>query len=1355
MEAELLSLFGPMLEDDEAQLGEQDEAQVSEIESEIGLIIDQLKDVEEDYGAHPTEGEWNADAPSSKIKSCLYHLVGIFHKASALFHEDYCKAFNPKSRTALRLIHIRKFFLSHEETLAMVVTVALMEGMDVMLSCIALKLLQLLWSSMLDPDYPVVTDPLGLGLLRVTFDEVTGYDFDRVVKLAANPEALSGAHAVQRALATSLLRHCVRDVENCYKFVEHKDGYLKILLRRLIAYHPRERPRSPRKKSSPRKRKPPAQLSAASTASPPTAPADRIVVPLRRGRPGGSGTPGTPAIGSAVASPTAFPTSPRRTAEKRQREDEDPREVAVVQGSAGSGPVVNPVVAGSASSGPPPRLRRRGLASRIRRVTEVVQDDTLFPIGCHPAAPPPQSLQELDTLGVLHVMSGVATCQETLAPALQYDMVGVLMHLLHPSHRAVRSHDTVIAGYNVIAALLTYKRIAFQFLEADGLEQIVDDAMLSTDAGNSAVVQGQCCALLQFTKITSALERFACTKKHIIPKLVLLLVTLLKGKHSVVHRREAGLLLYECFSIPTLLEGFDSHQDSLSVLVNALDESSKQSDCSSGVEASLTLALTAYIKSHLFLSTSVLWPASQNFGKGVYRSSPHKVLPNKASVILTFLELPLSVIQQRQSGPDKKVAHIRAPGSSTGGTLLTRSRLTFIDNLEKCGVIPVLLRILRIALRWTATQTLEPVLFLLEVLSSIPFLHSIIARCDLGENPVTCGLALLLEVSNESWDDFQKGEAPRHVNVSALTCIRKLVTPAQFDEQSRQDYDEIWQLFRINSGVRTVLDCFLEGSSAPPALVDHSRSEAVRILLAMTPHPTLRGMLAKLGVPKLLLGILHGHTELHNADSTNPIDRPTAVFYNIFKQAATLVVTLVTSGKSPGHEQSMWELPTMDSALKRLEKSVIVQGTDVEFSDRELLEIIQVYLKGQGLERAAEVLKKEARLGGVSAPQRPLHDLSDIVKGFLKKQHMDCKNPVSTLPAFSLCRGTQPALRAATTEKRAPHSNVALRVRERMWNHNTRSHARYDRRLVYTHMKSNVLRRGHSHAQIISLQFDREGTGVFLGLNSGTIVYCKTQNVVEKDAQDYQVREEPEPVTGMRLSRLHEKCVIWSEAMLSLHTVGGDAGVSDALFSLEGRSGVFGNYNRDLLTVTSVGESKSSLYNLETNATVATFYDQDRTLENEFNLACTDPQDHLLLSDSVLYDIRQSTQSPIYSYDKFTHNSRGIFAPSMNEVIIDKDVCKKAKKKKKAAEIAHNRGNYGAPTIYQKTKNKIKKKHNTGVGHPYTQTDPRHSRPLSVPHEPQLGRERHLRYVLFLLPPPPSLNNLSQGTSHATQTATR
>eukprot|EP01061_Rhynchopus_euleeides_P018556 TRINITY_DN30710_c0_g1_i2.p1 TRINITY_DN30710_c0_g1~~TRINITY_DN30710_c0_g1_i2.p1 ORF type:complete len:1073 (+),score=354.00 TRINITY_DN30710_c0_g1_i2:410-3220(+) len=780
--------------------------------------------------------------------------------------------------------------------------------------------------------------------------------------------------------------------------------------------------------------------------------------------------------------------------------------------------------------------------------------------------------------------------------------------------------------------------------------------MRTLDKSNAAVVQGQFCALLQFTKITSALERFASAHPDGVPKLVHLLTTSLRGPCKV-HRRESALLLSECCKIPLCLQVFDENPENLAALVNAADDSSRGTDCSKGVEASFCMAFSAYVKAHILIATSVLWPASPKLGKALCRSV-HKALPiGMVENIVTYLEQPLAVIQQRAHGPDKKVsADIRSPGCTTGLSVLTRSRLSAVDRIESLGTVQIVLRILRAALRWTAVETLEPALRLLETLCSIPFLHTTVAKCDLDESPVVSGLGLLLEVTTEDWDEFQKGDLPRHVNAIALGCIRRVVTPAVYDETSRADSDDIWQLFRINNGVRTVLNALHETA---PTVGAYMRCTAARILLAMAPHPTLRNMLAKLGVPKLLLDILHD-----GASSSEPCQH-----FDVFKQAATLAVTLLTSGTPAGAQgASTWEVvPEMDSALKRLEKSIIVQGADIDFSQRELLEIVQGYLASAGLTRSAEALRREAKLGqqgsaaqgGVaSSGLRPLHQLPDIVKGFLRKQHMECKNPISTLPAFSLRKGMQPALRAATSDRRPACSNVALRIRQRMMCHNTKGHGHYDRRLIYSHLKPMVLRRGHTHAQITSMQFDRTGENVFLGLSSGMVIQCMTHNAVEKDTAEFQVREDPEPVTGMRLSGLNDRGVIWSESMLSVHRFGsrGEDGISESIFTLDGRAAVFGNYKPGLLAVTSAGEAKASLYSLDTQQTVATFSDKDRLLDNELNLACTDALDQMLLSDSILYDVRQGGASPVYRYDKFTHNSRGIFAPSQNEVIIDKEV---------------------------------------------------------------------------------------------------
>ena len=1228
--------------DGEPDLDSEDEEEVLGVESAILELGDRLKAVQSEYGSYPTNGEWNADEPCVKIKKCLYELAGIMHSEASRFNKQYMTTYDAAGKAGRRLLRTRKFLTSHLTTaMNMIVTIALLPGMDVSLSCLALKVLQLMWSSILDPDNPLVSDPLGLGTLRITLDEVSGFNSDRVVALATNTAPLTGAAAMQRALATSLLRHCVRDVDTCYKLIEDPD-HMKALLWRLRGYYfgaAKPSPRRGAKKAALRQNTTQTHMTTSSTtsasvsapavqpapsrsATAPTTSQDRIVLPIRRN---------TAAVAhGASEAPASAPTDNRRS--RSQVDDTD---------------------AAPLPSGRPAR-RRSGLASRLRQVTEVVQDGTLFPKGCDSSAPPPQSLREVDTLGILHLLSGVASYHEVLAPALQTDTLDVLMLLIDRTHRAVYPEELVMAAYNSLSGLLVQKRFAYQFVDANGVEQVVNDSLatLEHQSTEAALLQAQCYTIQQVSKGVSILERFTAAHQSTAPRVVQCCVKMLRHPMKE-HRQEAAKILADVLSVPIFLHAFDEKPEAILALINAADAESREIRQSetSGLEAALCHAFATYVKAHLVLATASLWPASPKLGKALCRAV-HKALPlSQFENIFNFLSQPLTTVQSKPNGPDKKVRiETRPPGAATGLSLLTKTRLSAVSRLEENDLLRILLKMLGQSIRHpyqTEAMVIEPVLSLLEILCCVPFLHSSVVTCYLEDTASRCGLGLLLEAATEEFD-YNDEKNPQLLNLKALNCIRMLVTPATFDDRTCSNYNEIWQLFRINNGVKTVLEALGHKSTQ---YGDMTRHVAARILLNMCALPSLRNVLEKMDVPKLLVGILH----------EGPAGEATEAYFEHFKQTAQLVVASVTSGG-----QDHWDLPDMDHALKRLEKSAIVQNTDIDFSQGEMLQVIQSYLQQVGMRRSAELLKKEAKLANQLQTQqqkglRPLHDLSDIVKGFLRKQHMECQNPISTLPTFSLRKGTQPALRAAAAgDSRNESSNVAVRLRQRALGHKTKMHACHDRRLKHNHVKTMLLTRGHSQSRLLSVAFSNDGEEMFIGLSSGGVVRYNVLDPNEGYENEIQINETGEDITGLRMSALSDLSAVWTDNVVTVHKLGGETRIAEEAMITQPsyRAGVFGNEDPNMMVLTSSGETKCSVFDLTSNQVVQEYMDKDRSLDNDYNLAVTNAYDNVLLSDSILYDLRTSPASnPIYRYDKFCENSRGIFSTTQNEVVIDKEVC--------------------------------------------------------------------------------------------------
>ncbi|KAJ9473592.1 hypothetical protein DIPPA_22182 [Diplonema papillatum] len=1235
-----------------------------------------LKDVEDDHGPDP--GGYSPEA-TKKLTLALLDFARVFEKQSREFEEGLVTGNTiPFSEAGLFLV--RKKYSEHIDILF---STALNSGVDVTVSCLALYLLNLFATTMLSRNLSELPDPAGLGSTRMHLSEEQGAEAAaRIVKLAtqAIPPAANGvddsAVRVQRALATKLLASSMTD-DTSLDFV--KDATLLKTVSYPVFWRlppfwlpPRASPRrSTQGRPSSNSRPPPPLTlpSPSSTLAPPP--------PMSPGAPRESAP--SPRIGARAAPDrqnAAAASSPSSSASKRPREE----------------PTAEPT-ASSSSEAPAPK--RRGLAARLQRVQQearklpkLVEDSVLFPQGCHSKAPPPVTLRDLETTAIMELIGVLGGHKEILSPALHVGLPNVLIRVF----AADVPMKVAVMTYQLAWVMFEYKKFALVFLEAGGLEVMLKGVEQSMSKKWIGMLQVQSAALERLlSKVV--LERIAATQSF-APEIIRFCVKMLDWNagpgqagrtanpgetpplgdrtdtvtpppeaepeqhapppaHGDVEpgpellyasvsllslaRENCAAVLILALPIPLYLQHFDENPNSLPAMLNALDSATD----AWVLQSPLCLALQQYIKSHFVMSTASIWPTNRKLGNAM-KKNLCKTLPIKTAfieTILSHLELPLT-----STGPDarrvNKAEALRIPGVvTTGLTLLSRARLPAISRAVDLGVVPVLLKLVRSAHKYVSQAALHNAIEALYILCAVPSLHKMIASCPVEDYDAMCGLGVLLDV-------FEDQQVHKATVLGTLMCIMRLVTPPfprpdNAERKQMYPYPEIWELFRAHDGVRVVLNSL---DDKDLELGDKFRYVSCRILLSMCAEPALRGMLNALDVPKRLLNAVH----------EGPISEPK--LNQQFKAAAKLVIS---AALAKDHPSDVVGVPDVDHALLRLQKNFVVQSTDIEFNPSELLSIVHTYLKANGLHRTAAQLKKEGNL----APKekegcRPLHELPEIVKSFLRQQHLACPNPITTLPTFSLRKGAQPALRAAVPQLSACR-NAAVRVRNRRCGLKPKRTDANDRRFMYSRFKSTIFARGDTSAAITAMGFTADNDHVLVGFSSGMLLRFDTRKYECRRYDHFQEPEEIDllslPVTGIRPSLLRDVVSVWSTDRITLHS-GSD--LAHILVEVDGyRSAMFGNSDAGFAVLTSAERTAAAYYDIETKTVVQTYDDRDRRTDNESNLAITNATDTMLLSDAVLYDVRASSQDHhIHRYDKLNWHSRGVFAPNQYEIIIDKEV---------------------------------------------------------------------------------------------------
>eukprot|EP01060_Flectonema_neradi_P012890 TRINITY_DN1967_c0_g1_i1.p1 TRINITY_DN1967_c0_g1~~TRINITY_DN1967_c0_g1_i1.p1 ORF type:complete len:1393 (+),score=239.78 TRINITY_DN1967_c0_g1_i1:184-4179(+) len=1164
------------------------------VERQLTKLCDKLKDASDGNGPNPNL--WQESVQKEMIP-VLIEIASLLEAENERFSSRYNKNLDPGGLDAARLARIRRHFLTHHvEFVQFLATMAVQDNVDITLSTVACYVWRSLYTSSLDANKTLSEDPHKLGYVRVGFEELgQGLDVKRIIDLATNENSnLTEEQQMQRAVSTSVLNIAVRECD--MSELKERAGWIKSLLNRLnllwfgSTKSPRRTPGRSKRAPSP----------TASTGSKPAS-EGRIAFSVKR---------------PSTNTPAKRNREPESTAEGQIKRKKTPKKAT------------------------PPRPT----------YTKTIEGGLLFPKGVHEHSPSEKSIKELDSIAILQTICTFGYLQEIVAPVMQSGLIDVLLCILDDNNDP--SEELLIVSQILISALLTHKKIALLFVESGGVEQILSCSEQSFKNDHAVILQLQCDIVQGVCKASSVLERLASTHVAVTPLLVRFCNQLLNSS-LIELQREAGNVLADTLKLPCVLTAFDD-QKVLSTLISSVDR--QNTNCASGLESALCSALLSYLASHLLLNTAQLWPHSKRLGKGMCKST-YKALPTRDIVaVISHLEQPLSDLLAAETGPDKRsetsASQIMPPGIATGLMLLTKGRIPAVSAIEDLGAIPVILRLLRAACRWSGLDTLEPALSLLELLCAIPHIRWNIASCQVEEVGVTCGLGLLLEVASQVHEPQSESHSnqnlPKLLNLKALNCVRLIMCPPPTGSSTEdlRRYDDLWQLFRSNNGLRVIL--LMLSETGPYS--DQVRLHVSRILLAMCGHPTLKIMLVNLGIPRRLLNLVH-ETEQSRQDCENT---EREAFINLFGKCAAFVIRILTGADVCSSTQSF--ISDMDHALCRLEKRVVVDNADIEFDEKELAQIIASYLRSVGLKKSAAMLKLESKLDKKAPSRRgkplpPLHTLPDIVKSFLKQQHLGCKTPISTLPTFSLRKGQQPALRA--TDAQEPKcSNVAARFRQALFeNTRTRHRAAFDRKLMYSQFKPVVLTRGDHTYIITSVGFSQDGERALVGAGNGVVAEFPTSQPFELQ-KEYDISSES--IIGIRSTPLHNKYCIWFEDKISLHDCDDLARVT---FELPGyRSALFGNVNKSILVATSSGRCSAALVDLETKRLTMQWEDKDRRTDNECNLACSSASDQIILSDAVLYDVRKSADSPIHRYDKLIQHSRGIFSLSQNEVIIDKEV---------------------------------------------------------------------------------------------------
>lgn len=302
------------------------------------------------------------------------------------------------------------------------------------------------------------------------------------------------------------------------------------------------------------------------------------------------------------------------------------------------------------------------------------------------------------------------------------------------------------------------------------------------------------------------------------------------------------------------------------------------------------------------------------------------------------------------------------------------------------------------------------------------------------------------------------------------------------------------------------------------------------------------------------------------------------------------------------------------------------------------------------LKRLSHTSSSVAPAGSSAVPHSP-HSLSldTIVKEYLRNQHALCKNPVVACPPFELFvphRCPEPQYRNA-----APTSMASRLQRSQVFPPTGGfDGAKLHRKFVYSRFRPvRTFRDPEGTSNYSCCAFSAGSQYLFLGTLVGELHVYNLYTGLEEATYSCHESE----LTNCQPSKDGKFLLTSSAWRRPLSSLWSFTDVFDQKLSFDDDYYVeFGKQSLD--RVLGTRHETAHVYDTATGALLSTLRDADLSNHYTRNRATFNPTDELVLSDGVLWDVRNV--SPLHKFDKFNPHVNGVFHPNGLEVISNSEV---------------------------------------------------------------------------------------------------
>ncbi|XP_066157890.1 protein mahjong isoform X2 [Euwallacea fornicatus] len=559
---------------------------------------------------------------------------------------------------------------------------------------------------------------------------------------------------------------------------------------------------------------------------------------------------------------------------------------------------------------------------------------------------------------ILRYLTPIGEYQEFLSHVF-HENTALDLILTYVNIRVTKEARLAFEALKYLAALLCHKKFSIEFLQRRGLEALLEVPRPSIAATGVSI----CLYYLGYCE--EAMERVCLLPKYIITNLVKYALWLLECSHDS-GKCQAIMFFGLTFQFKIILDEFDA-QDGLRKLHNVIStlpilqtdhemHLNEDQECASRqIVRHVCVAYRRYLEAHLYHKAEMI---KRNLIRPNERPSAPVLpaLPAYKACKLSPEEIQQNIELLLQNMP-------------------FRSHWVPVDQLLKLGDITLILKIIALAFEWNYGGRGETIRSALEVLAIACIMPKVVLllceKVDLPEERLTVGFSIILGAAEGEvvYDpDVQKAALRVIVNSVCAPINRVGGNVSRFSQgnvnspsrkikfKSSEDLiQKVWDCVRSNSGILVLIQ--LMNCKTPITDADSIRTLACESLAGLARCETVRQIVSKL--PLFTSG------ELQNL-MRDPILQEKRQEHVAFQKYA-----LELLGRLSGHRANGLELSPAN--IHRIHKANVVAQTKIQFSDRQLLQLMHQHLISKGFINTAGVLVKEACLGNSIMPLSAQH----------------------------------------------------------------------------------------------------------------------------------------------------------------------------------------------------------------------------------------------------------------------------------------------------------------------------------------------------------------------------------------------